>query len=360
MVKPSGPGNFQDQLKAIERAYKDILRVERINRESVVFKRFFVSDLVNQAEILESSPFSASHNEENLCAVFYIEQPPLPSNKVALWVYHIKDSCESLLKTNHVTDLAVIRNGYKHIWSSGLSDTDPSAYNQTEAIFKGYGDTLEKMNLNLKTHVIRTWLYVQNIDTNYNDVVVARREFFDKNGLTKQTHYITSTGIEGRYKNPKVKVVMDAYAVDGITEEQIKFLKAPANLNPTHEYGVTFERGTSVDYGDRRHIFIAGTASINNKGEILHAGDINKQLERAMENIRALLAEAEAGLDDVAQFTVYLRDIGDYPEIQKYFDKHYTAVPRVILLAPVCRPGWLVEVECMAIKQITNKMLNKF
>jgi hypothetical protein len=25
--------------------------------------------------------------------------------------------------------------------------------------------------------------------------------------------------------------------------------------------------------------------------------------------------------------------------------------PKVFLLAPVCRPGWLVEMECMAVKQ---------
>ena len=35
------------------------------------------------------------------------------------------------------------------------------------------------------------------------------------------------------------------------------------DVNRTYEYGVTFERGTAVTYGDRRHVFIAGTASID-------------------------------------------------------------------------------------------------
>ena len=65
---------------------------------------------------------------------------------------------------------------------------------------------------------------------------------------------------------------MDTYAVKGLQPGQIQFLYAPTHLNPTYEYGVTFERGTAVTYGDRKQIFISGTASIDNKGEIYIRG----------------------------------------------------------------------------------------
>ena len=55
----------------------------------------------------------------------------------------------------------------------------------------------------------------------------------------------------------KVTVQMDTYAVDGLKSEQIHYLYAPTHLNPTYEYGVSFERGTYVDYGDRRQVFIS-------------------------------------------------------------------------------------------------------
>lgn len=77
-------------------------------------------------------------------------------------------------------------------------------------------------------------------------------------------------GIGGRHADPKVTVQMDTYAVDGLKSEQIHYLYAPTHLNPTYEYGVSFERGTYVDYGDRRQVFISGTASINNKGEVVY------------------------------------------------------------------------------------------
>jgi enamine deaminase RidA (YjgF/YER057c/UK114 family) len=67
-----------------------------------------------------------------------------------------------------------------------------------------------------------------------------------------------------------------------------------------------------------------------------------------MENIGILLHEAGAGMDDVMQAIVYLRDIADYIPVKKYLQDHYPYLPHVIVLAPVCRPGWLIEAECIA------------
>ena len=107
-------------------------------------------------------------------------------------------------------------------------------------------------------------------------MVKARKEVFITQNLTEKTHYIASTGIEGRHADPSVLVQMDSYAVDGLEPGQIQFLYAPTHLNPTYEYGVTFERGTAVTYGDRKQVFISGTASIDNRGEIVYPGDIVK------------------------------------------------------------------------------------
>jgi enamine deaminase RidA (YjgF/YER057c/UK114 family) len=153
---------------------------------------------------------------------------------------------------------------------------------------------------------------------------------------------------------------MDAYAVDGLQKEQIHYLYAPTHLNPTYEYGVSFERGTYVDYGDRRHVFISGTASINNKGEIMYPGDVRKQTERMWENVETLLKEADCGFEHVGHLLVYLRDIADYTVVKDMFDKRFPNIPKVFLLAPVCRPGWLVEMECMAILPKHNEAYPAF
>ena len=115
------------------------------------------------------------------------------------------------------------------------------------------------------------------------------------------------------------------------------------------------ERGTRVDYGDRRQVFISGTASIDNKGNILHVGDIRKQTERMWENVDALLKEAECGFDDVSQMIVYLRDPADHAVVSKCSTVVSPTFQKSLYSLPVCRPGWLIEMECMATKAITNE-----
>jgi len=178
--------------------------------------------------------------------------------------------------------------------------------------------------------------------------------------LNNHTHYIASTGIEGRGANPDTYILFDAYAIKGLQKGQQKFLYAPTHLNPTYEYGVTFERGVCIEYGDRRHVIISGTASINNKGEIVAPGNIIGQAHRMLENIEALLTEAETTFDDVMHLIIYLRDIADYATVNAFFRERFATIPQVIVLAPVCRAGWLIEVECMAVKKIKNPQFNVF
>ena len=153
---------------------------------------------------------------------------------------------------------------------------------------------------------------------------------------------------------------MDNYAIDGISREQVCHLYAPTHLNRTSDYGVSFERGTRVDYGDRRHVFISGTASINNKGEVMYPKDIEQQTRRMWDNVEALLAEAECTFDEVPMMIVYLRDVADYDLVSNLFAERFPDKPIVIVLAPVCRTGWLVEMECMAVKAINQPTLPNF
>lgn len=146
----------------------------------------------------------------------------------------------------------------------------------------------------------------------------------------------------------------------GQDKEQLKHIKGSSHLNPTHEYGVTFERGTAIHYGDREHVIISGTASINNKGEVMYPGDIEKQTLRMWENVETLLNEASCTFDDVMQIIVYLRDISDYQIVKALFDRKFPQTPWIITLAPVCRPQWLIEMECVAVKCENNPQFKNF
>ena len=76
--------------------------------------------------------------------------------------------------------------------------------------------------------------------------------------------------------------------------------------------------------------------------------------------VEALLAEAECTYDDVSEMVVYLRDLADYELVKEMYEERFKDKSYVIVLAPVCRPGWLVEMECMAVKAVNNPELPTF
>ncbi|MDD3787816.1 MAG: Rid family hydrolase, partial [Petrimonas sp.] len=164
------------------------------------------------------------------------------------------------------------------------------------------------------------------------------------------THYIASTGIAGRHSTPQTILTFDAYAVEGLRQEQIQFLYAPDHLSRTSDYGVTFERGVCLHFEHKKQVFISGTASIDKTGHVVHEGDVIKQADRMIENVSELLKEADMDFSHMAQIIVYLRDIADYDVISAKMEKEFPQVPKIIVFAPICRPAWLVEMECIALK----------
>jgi enamine deaminase RidA (YjgF/YER057c/UK114 family) len=101
-------------------------------------------------------------------------------------------------------------------------------------------------------------------------------------------------------------------------------------------------------------VYISGTASIDNKGNVVSPASVLKQIERTVENVKVLLSEGEVAFDDVLYLIVYVRDIADKSVIENYFKYNFPEIPKLFVRAPVCRPKWLVEIECMAIKEIEN------
>lgn len=68
---------------------------------------------------------------------------------------------------------------------------------------------IRPLGLDLKTHCVRTWIYVRDIDSNYAGLVKARNDVFAEEGLSPDTHYIASTGIGGATESRNAVVAID-------------------------------------------------------------------------------------------------------------------------------------------------------
>jgi enamine deaminase RidA (YjgF/YER057c/UK114 family) len=338
----TGSLSWAQQLDAVMGAYQDLL--SNVPDAQAVFKRYFLSDAANQADDVVVADVTD-------CAKSIIQQAPLNGSKIALWVWLMTGVQTGVTASG----LYEVRHGsFRHLFNASAHNLAANSEYQMRLLFNEYVMQLAEEGCKLSDNCIRTWLFVNDIDLNYGGVVRARNQVFFTQGLTVNTHFIASTGIGGRQQDTNVLVQMDNYAIAGVSQQQIHYLYAPTHLNRTSDYGVSFERGTYVDYADRRHVFISGTASINNKGEVMFPKDIVKQTARMIENVETLLAEAECTFDDACEMIVYLRDVADYQVVRDVFAQRFPSKPVVIVNAPVCRPGWLVEMECTAVKAISN------
>lgn len=338
---------FAGQLERLLGAETVLMTHPLLKGAQPVFKRFFLSDATNQQGLVEESLRQCHLGVHPTLSC--IQQPPLNGSKVALWIYLVGAEAEVVYGADALGSTLVRHNGYEHLWTMGMAVGEGSSYEQSETLLLRYEQQLREHRMTLAENCIRTWFFVRDVDTQYKGLVVARRENFTDQGLTPDTHYIASTGIGGNPADPKAIIQLGCYALQGFQPAQQRYLYALTHLNKTYEYGVTFERGTLMEYGDRGHVFISGTASINNKGEVVHVGDVESQTHRMWENVEKLLAEGGMTYDDVMQIIVYLRDMADYERISRLFEERFPNTPHVITLAPVCRPTWLIEMECIAV-----------
>ena len=143
--------------------------------------------------------------------------------------------------------------------------------------------------------------------------------------------------------------------IAGVEHVAKRAISAPAALNEASEYGSAFSRGLRIDLNGLVILLISGTASVDEDGNTVHAGDFRAQCRRTYRNISALLAAEGATWKDVVRTTCYLRDIErDYAAFNEertafFLQQGLDPLPASTgIQAILCRPDLLVEMEAIA------------
>ena len=347
-VTPAPSGGFTAQARAAAAAYAEAARELGLAPDSAIFRRIFLKGPAARLKALGAVPFSLGPGEGPV-ALSVVRQPPLPGGELTLLAYHAQGPRPLRKRRLAPGHLSVSAGGLRQVWSAGLNGRPGlTAAEQTKEIFSDLAGALRRAGGTLAGGCVRTWLFMGDIASAYPGMVAARSEFFKRHGLTRATHFISSTGIEGATGGAGCQVRLDAYSVPGLRPGQVSYLNDFSRLCRAADYDVTFERGTRVRYADRSHYFISGTASIDKAGGILYPGDALRQLKRTMGNIGALLRSGGAGPRDLMYLVVYLRNPSDHRRVAAYLEDNFGGLPLAVVRGAVCRPGWLVEVEGVA------------
>jgi enamine deaminase RidA (YjgF/YER057c/UK114 family) len=217
---------------------------------------------------------------------------------------------------------------------------------QARLIFEKAESALKQVNTDMLL-VPRTWLWLDNILSWYGDFNKVRTQFFIERGLIKNgklNKMPASTGI-GIRPDTGSACAMDLTAVFE-PRRPIEYLNNAGNQNSAFNYGSAFSRASKVDTPAGTTVFVSGTASIDSGGKTVHLGDINAQIETTIENLRAVLEQVNFHEDHVVAALTYCKT----PEVEKLFHEKWSdlAWPNITMIADVCRPDLLFEIELTA------------
>jgi enamine deaminase RidA (YjgF/YER057c/UK114 family) len=214
------------------------------------------------------------------------------------------------------------------------------------------------MGLGLQAHgmkytdVLRTWIYSARLLEWYGDLNRVRTEIYRKAGLGAEggPAFPASTGIKGQ--SGEEECLMDVLALDA--DDRGAARATPICRSPRQDssfnYGSSFSRGMALEIEGRRTVFISGTASINTAGESTHLGDAEFQSIETLMSVAAILEEQGGGLQNITSATVFCKNREAW-EAWKRVTKllGVPALPKICVLADVCRHDLLVEMEAVAV-----------
>ncbi len=201
--------------------------------------------------------------------------------------------------------------------------------------------------------VRRTWFFLDDILSWYDDFNRARNDAFTSFGIlngSPRSVIPASTGIRGRNARGH-RCTFDLIATRPLAgkEFSVEMLHNPLQ-NEAPEYGSSFSRGLSVATDRCRYFLVSGTASIDERGNTVHAGDFDAQARRTIDNVESLLASGGAVFDDVCQASAFIKAPQDVERLRRILGlRGLGDLPLVCTIEDVCRDDLLVELDATAV-----------
>ncbi len=100
------------------------------------------------------------------------------------------------------------------------------------------------------------------------------------------------------------------------------------------------------------HIYVTGTAAVDDTGEVFAPGDAYCQARRCFEIIQRALAELGADLSRVVRTRMFVTDVDRWNEVgraHKEFFGEYPPATTMVEVPRLIHPDMLVEIEATAV-----------
>ena len=99
-------------------------------------------------------------------------------------------------------------------------------------------------------------------------------------------------------------------------------------------------------------IFLRGQVGSDFEGNVIGVGDAAAQTDQAMRNVKQLLEEAGATLEDICKITVYITDRAYREDVYRVIGKWLKGVYPVstgLIIQGLAKPEWVMEIDVIAV-----------
>ncbi|MGA2517305.1 MAG: RidA family protein [Thermodesulfobacteriota bacterium] len=74
-------------------------------------------------------------------------------------------------------------------------------------------------------------------------------------------------------------------------------------------------------------LFLSGQIPLDPKTGELVRGDIRQQTQQVLENIKGVLESQKLGMEDVVKVTIFLKNIGDFNQVNEVYGTYFPSFP---------------------------------
>ena len=99
-------------------------------------------------------------------------------------------------------------------------------------------------------------------------------------------------------------------------------------------------------------LWISGQVSLDAQGKLVGKDDLRAQAVQVLENIKRILEDSSASMDDIVKVTVYVTDITAFNSIADIREKYFPIFGPASVICEVSALAWpefLIEIEAVAI-----------
>jgi enamine deaminase RidA (YjgF/YER057c/UK114 family) len=377
MITPEPARTLADEIDAILAVTH---RLQRQHESPLFFttQTVFLRDAADERLCRERFAASPGHQ---VAITHYSVQPPANGARLAVEAWAVSGPGVLVEKLSPQATM-VCYDGLRWLYTGDVQAANPgmNVHAETLETFQRTSALLAAAGMNWQ-NVVRTWWHLGGItDVNldgiqrYKELNRARAEVFNEIHFgsprmrvsPQRPAYPASTGIGMAGRGLSLATLaLQTRRPDVALLPLENPLQTPA-YNYAARYSPQspkFSRAMALLNPDYMTLWISGTASIVDS-EVRHPGNAVAQTEQTLDNISELISSqnltrhgqpgAGATLRDLAKVRVYVKRPEDVAACREVCGRRLGDTPAIYVIADVCRPELLVEIEGVAFTRLSK------